>query len=797
VSAVHDRRQETFENNDQRPLGHGRMLRKEDPRFIRGKGCYVDDVQLPGMLHLAILRAPVAHARILSIDTMAAEAQPKVKAVITGAMLAERGLAWMPTLSNDVQAVLATDKVRFQGQEVACVVAEDRYAARDALELIDVEYDILQPVIDVRTALDPNAPVIRDDLEGKANNHVFDWQTGDATATDAVFAAADVVVTQDIVYPRVHPAPLETCGAVADYDPIDGKLRMWSTTQAPHAHRTLLAMVAGLPEHKIQVISPDIGGGFGNKVPIYPGYVCAVAASILTGKPVKWMEDRSENLLSTGFARDYIMRGEIAATRDGRILAIRTNVLADHGAFNGTAAPVQYPAGFFGVFTGSYDLQAAYCKMTAVYTNKAPGGVAYACSFRITEAVYLVERMVDCLAYTLKMDPVELRLKNLLAPDQFPYTTKTGWVYDSGNYEPTLRKAMALAGYEELRREQAEKRARGELMGIGVAFFTEAVGAGPRKHMDILGLGMADGCELRVHPTGKAVVRLSVQTQGQGHETTFAQIVAEEIGIPPADIEVVHGDTDQTPFGLGTYGSRSIPVSGGAAALVARKVRDKARLIASGMLEVAPADLEWQKGAFHVAGDPTKTVTIQEIAFRAYGAGDLPEGVEGGLEAQIVYNPPNLTYPHGAYICVVDIDPGTAKVKVRRFVAVDDCGTRINPMIIEGQVHRGLTDGVGMALMEILEFDQDGNCLAGSLMDYLIPTALEVPDWETGFTVTPSPHHPIGAKGVGESATVGSPPAIVNAVVDALKPFGVIHADMPLTPSRVWDAMRGNPQPPI
>jgi carbon-monoxide dehydrogenase large subunit len=797
MTAVHERPQETFANNDQQPLGHGRMLRKEDPRFIRGKGRYVDDVQLPGMLHLAILRAPVAHARIVSIDTMAAEAQPKVKAVVTGAMLAERDLAWMPTLAGDVQAVLATDKVRFQGQEVAFVVAEDRYAARDALELIDVEYDILKPVIDVRTALDPSTPVIRDDLEGKTNNHVFDWETGDAAATEAVFARADVVVTQDMVYPRVHPAPLETCGAVADYDPIDGRLRLWSTTQAPHAHRTLFAMVAGLPEHKIQVISPDIGGGFGNKVPIYPGYVCAVVASIITGKPVKWMEDRSENLLSTTFARDYVMRGEIAATADGQILAIRTNVLADHGAFNGTAAPVKYPAGFFGVFTGSYDLQAAYCKMSAAYTNKAPGGVAYACSFRITEAVYLVERMVDCLAYTLEMDPAELRLRNLLKPEQFPYTTKTGWVYDSGNYEPTLRQAMELAGYDELRREQAEKRTRGELMGIGVSFFTEAVGAGPRKHMDILGLGMADGCELRVHPTGKAVVRLSVQTQGQGHETTFAQIVAEEIGIPPADIEVVHGDTDQTPFGLGTYGSRSIPVSGGAAALVARKVRDKARLIASGMLEVAPDDLEWQKGSFHVAGDPTKSVTIQEIAFRAYGAGDLPEGVEGGLEAQIVYNPPNLTYPHGAYICVVDIDPGTAKVKVRRFIAVDDCGTRINPMIIEGQVHRGLTDGVGMALMEILEFDEDGNCLGGSLMDYLIPTALEVPDWETGFTVTPSPHHPIGAKGVGESATVGSPPAVVNAVVDALKPFAVRHADMPLTPSRVWDAMRGNPQPPI
>jgi carbon-monoxide dehydrogenase large subunit len=786
-----------FENNDLKPVGHGRMLRKEDPRFVRGRGRYCDDVQLPGMLHLAILRSPVAHARIVSIDTSAAEAQPKVKAVVTGAALAEQGLAWMPTLSNDVQAVLATDKVRFQGQEVAFVVAEDRYAARDALELIDVEYDILDPVIDARTALDPGAPVIRDDLEGKADNHCFDWETGDKAATDKVFAEADVVVSQDIVYPRVHPAPMETCGAVADFDPVEGRLTLWSTTQAPHAHRTLYAIVAGLPEHKIQVISPDIGGGFGNKVPIYPGYVCAIVGSIVTGKPVKWMEDRSENLISTGFARDYIMRGEIAATRAGKILAIRTHVLADHGAFNGTAAPVKYPAGFFGVFTGSYDLQAAYCSMTAVYTNKAPGGVAYACSFRITEAVYLVERIVDCLADKLEMDPAQLRLRNFIRPEQFPYQTKTGWEYDSGDYEPTMRLAMEMAGYDELRREQAEKRARGELMGIGIAFFTEAVGAGPRRHMDILGLGMADGCELRVHPTGKAVVRLSVQSQGQGHETTFAQIVAEEIGIPPDDIDVLHGDTSNTPFGLGTYGSRSTPVSGAAAALVARKVRDKARIVASAMLEVAPDDLEWEKGKFSVKGDPGKSVTIQEIAMRAHGAGDLPEGFEGALEAQITYNPPNLTYPHGAYICVVDVDPGTAQVKVRRFIAVDDCGTRINPMIIEGQIHGGLTDGVGMALMEMIAFDENGNCLGASLMDYLIPTSLEVPDWETGFTVTPSPHHPIGAKGVGESATVGSPPAIVNAVVDALKPFGISHADMPLTPSRVWEAMQGNARPPV
>jgi carbon-monoxide dehydrogenase large subunit len=786
-----------FVDNDQKPVGHGRMLRKEDPRFVRGLGKYVDDIQLPGMLHLAILRSPLAHARIVSIDTSAAEAHPKVKAVVTGAALAEQNLAWMPTLSNDVQAVLATDKVRFQGQEVAFVVAEDRYSARDALELIDVEYDPLEPVIDVRQALAENAPVIRDDLEGKADNHCFDWETGDEVATEAVFESADVVVSEDIVYPRVHPAPMETCGCVADFERVDGKLTLWCTSQAPHAHRTVYALVAGLPEHKIRIIAPDIGGGFGNKVPIYPGYVCSIVASLVTGKPVKWMEDRTENLVSTGFARDYVMRGEIAANKDGKILAIRTNVLADHGAFNGTAAPVKYPAGFFGVFTGSYDLDAAYCKMTAVYTNKAPGGVAYACSFRITEAVYLVERIVDCLAHELEMDPAELRLRNLLRPEQFPYETKTGWVYDSGDYEPAMRKAMDMAGYDELRQEQADKRQRGELMGIGVSFFTEAVGAGPRKDMDILGLGMADGCELRVHPTGKAVVRLSVKTQGQGHETTYAQIVAEEIGIPPADIEVVHGDTDNTPFGLGTYGSRSTPVSGAAAALVARKVRDKAKIIASGMLEVSVADLEWIKGSFQVRGDPTSAVTIQDIAMRAHGAGDLPDGIEGALEAQVCYNPENLTYPFGAYICVVDVDPGTGQVKVRRFVAVDDCGTRINPMIIEGQVHGGLTDGVGMALMEIVAFDSDGNCLGGSLMDYLIPTALEVPDWETGHTVTPSPHHPIGAKGIGESATVGSPAAIVNAVVDALKPFGVRHADMPLTPSRVWDAMQGRPTPPI
>jgi aerobic carbon-monoxide dehydrogenase large subunit len=774
-------------------VGFGRRLRKEDPRFVRGKGTYTDDIVLPGMLHGAVLRSPYAHARIRSIDTSAAEAQPKVKAVITGQLLETLKLAWIPSLSHDVVAVLATDKVRFQGQEVAFVVAEDRYSARDALELIDVDYDPLPAVVDAKRALSADAPVIRDDLDGKTDNHIFDWEAGDKAATDAAFATADVVVAQDILYPRTHPAPLETCGAVADMDKATGKLTVYCTSQAPHAHRTIYALVAGLPEQKIRIVSPDIGGGFGNKVGIYPGYVLAVVGSIVTGRPVKWVEDRAENLMSTSFARDYHMHTEIAATRDGQIQAVRVHVLADHGAFNNTAQPSQFPAGFFHIFTGSYDYPAAHCTVTGVYTNKCPGGVAYACSFRITEAVYAIERIVDCLADELHMDPAELQMRNLLRPEQFPYTTPTGWEYDSGDYPPALRAAMDIAGYEELRREQAEKRERGELMGIGVSFFTEGVGAGPRRNMDILGLGMADGAEVRIHPTGKGVVRLSVQTQGQGHETTFAQIVSELTGIPSDDIEVLHGDTDNTPFGLGTYGSRSTPVSGAAVAVAARRVVDKAQVIAAAMLEISPDDLEFDRGTFAVKGNPSVSKTIQEVALAAHGSLELPEGVEGHLDAECVYNPPNLTYPFGAYICVVDVDPGTGEVKVRRFIAVDDCGVRINPMIVEGQIHGGLADGIGMALMEVIAFDEDGNNLGGSFMDYQLPTALECPSWELGETVTPSPHHPIGAKGVGESATVGSPAAVVNAVMDALKPYGVRHADMPLTPAQVWRTINGRP----
>ncbi|HWO63896.1 MAG TPA: molybdopterin cofactor-binding domain-containing protein, partial [Umezawaea sp.] len=451
------------------------------------------------------------------------------------------------------------------------------------------------------------------------------------------------------------------------------------------------------------------------------------------------------------------------------------------------------PAGLFHVFSGSYDMAAAHCAVTGVYTNKCPGGVAYACSFRVAEASFLVERLVDLLALELDVDPAELRMRNLLRPEQFPYTCSTGWEYDSGDYPRALALLLETAGYRELRAEQARRRELGEHLGIGLSFFTEAVGAGPRKHMDIVGLGMADSAELRVHPTGKAVLRISVQTQGQGHETTFAQIVAHELGISPDDVDVVHGDTDLTPFGLGTYGSRSTPVSGAAASMAARKVRERARIVASAMLEVSPDDLEWSPGRWSVRGDPTAGKSITEIAAAAHSDLDLPDGVEGQLDATCVYNPPNLTFPYGAYLCVVEVDPGTGKVVVRRFVAVDDCGVRINPSIVEGQVHGGLADGIGMALMELIAFDPDGNHLGGSFMDYLLPTSVDCPSWELAETVTPSPHHPLGAKGVGECATVGSPAAVVNAVMDALRPFGVRHADMPLTPAAVWRAIQGRP----
>jgi carbon-monoxide dehydrogenase large subunit len=767
-------------------MGHS-MKRKEDPRFIRGQGHYVDDIKLPGMVHLDIVRSPYAHARITAIHTEKALAVPGVLAVITGETLEKFNLHWMPTLMSDTQMVLPTEKVMYQAQEVAAVIATDRYTAADGVDAVEVEYDPLPVVVDPKKALEPGAPVLRTDKPDKKDNHIFHWEAGDRAATDRAFAAADVVVKQDVYLPRIHVASIETCGCVADFDKTTGHLTVYMTTQAPHAIRTVFALVAGhvgLSEEKIRIVSPDIGGGFGGKVPVYPGYVIAVAASVVLGKPVKWIEDRMENLQADSFARDYHMTAELAATKDGKMTALRIKTLADHGYTDAAANPSKFPAGLFSICTGSYDIPHAFTEVDAAYTNKPPGGIAYRCSFRVTEAVHAIERVTDVLAQELRMDPAELRLKNFIPKEKFPYKSALGWEYDSGDYPAALRKAMEKIGYAELRREQAEKRARGELMGIGISSFTEIVGAGPSKQFDILGIKMFDSAEIRIHPTGKALARFGTKSQGQGHETTYAQIVAEELGIPAAHVQVEEGDTDTAPYGLGTYASRSTPVAGAACAIAARKIRDKAKKIAAYLLEASEDDLEWEPGRFHVKGAPQKAKTIQEIALAAYT--NHPPGMEAGLEAVNYYDPPNLTFPFGSYICVVDVDRGTGEVKIRRFVAVDDCGNIINPMIVDGQIHGGLTMGMAPALFEEISYDENGNISGGSFMDYLLPTAMETPRWETDNTVTPSPHHPLGAKGVGESATVGAPPAIANAVVDALAHLGVRHIDIPITPEKVW-----------
>lgn len=763
--------------------GYGQSVkRKEDPRFLRGKGTYIDDIKLPGMLYMDIVRSPFAHAKITNITTQPALDIPGVLAVITGKDLDAAGLAWMPTLMSDRQMVLPVDTVMYQMQEVAAVIADSRYAAADGAAAVEVDYEPLEVVVDPFKALQDDAPILRPDREIKSNR-IFHWEAGDSDATDKAMAEADVVVEQDMYIPRIHVASIETCGCVAQVDEVSGKLTVWMTTQAPHAIRTVFSLVSGIPETKIRVISPDIGGGFGGKVPVYPGYVIAVVAALTTGKPVKWIEDRSENLQADSFARDYHMKARLAADSDGTIKALDVTSIADHGAFDAAANPSKFPAGLFSIATGSYDLETAHVEVDGVYTNKPPGGIAYRCSFRVTEAVHMIERMVDILADEIGVDAAELRFKNFIQPDQFPYKSPTGWEYDSGNYPAALQKALDKIGYQDLLREQQEKRERGELMGIGISTFTEIVGAGPSNTFDILGIKMFDSAEIRVHPTGSAIVRIGVQTQGQGHETTFAQIVADELGLPVENIIVEHGDTDTAPYGLGTYASRSTPTAGAATAMASRKIRDKARELAAHLLEVSADDLEWVDHKFQVKGAPGSSKTMQEIAFAAYT--NHPQGMEAGLEAVSYYDPPNLTFPFGAYICVVDIDRGTGMVKIRRFVAIDDCGTVINPMIVEGQIHGGLTMGMAPALLEEISYDEHGNIRGGTFMDYLLPTAMETPAWETDRTVTPSPHHPFGAKGVGESATVGAPPAIVNAVVDALSHLGVRHIDIPITPWKV------------
>lgn len=777
--------------------------RVEDIRFTQGRGQYVDDIKLPGMLHGDFVRSQYAHARIKRIDASRALALPGVIAVITAEELKPLGLHWMPTLAGDVQAVLADGKVCFQNQEIAFVVAENRYVVDDALQLIDVEYEELPVLVDPFKAMDPDAPVLRPDLDGKTvgahgprkhHNHIFEWAVGDKAATDEAFNAAEVTIKELISYHRTHPSPLETCQCLASFDKVKGELTLYGTFQAPHVIRTVASLLSKIPEHKIHVIAPDIGGGFGNKVGAYSGYICSIVASIVTGLPVKWVEDRMENLSTTSFARDYHMTTEIAATKDGKVTGLRVHVLADHGAFDACADPSKWPAGFMNIVTGSYDFPVAHLAVDGVYTNKAPGGVAYRCSFRVTEAAYCIERAMDILAQKLGMDPADLRMKNFIRREQFPYQSALGWEYDSGDYHLAMQKAMDAIGYRELRAEQKARQEafrRGEtreIMGIGVTFFTEIVGAGPSKNCDILGVAMFDSAEIRIHPTGSIIARMGSKSQGQGHETTWAQIIATELGIPAADIMIEEGNTDTAPYGLGTYGSRSTPVAGAAIALAARKIRNKAQMIAAHLLEVSEYDLEWDIDGFRVKGNPERSKTMKEIAWASYNA--PPPGLEPGLEAVSYYDPPNMTYPFGAYFCVMDIDVDTGVARTRRFYALDDCGTRINPMIIEGQVHGGLTEAFAIAMGQEIKYDEMGNVQGASFMDFFLPTMVETPKWETDHTVTPSPHHPIGAKGVGESPNVGGVPCFSNAVNDAFGFLGSTHIQMPHDAWRIWEAAK-------
>ncbi len=798
--------------NDQTPTREDRIAnlkglgasrkRVEDVRFTQGKGNYVDDIKMKGMLFGDFVRSPYAHARVKSINADAAKALPGVIAVLTAADLAPLNLHWMPTLAGDKQMVLADGKVLFQGQEVAFVVATDRYIAADAIELVEVDYEELPVIVDPFKALEPGATVLREDLTALTGahgprrhpNHIFLWETGEKEATEQALETAEVVAEEMVYYHRTHPCPLETCGCVASMDKVNGKLTVWGTFQAPHVVRTVASLLSGIEEHNIRVVSPDIGGGFGNKVGVYPGYVCAIVASIVTGKPVKWVEDRMDNLMATAFARDYWMKGRISATKEGKITALHCHVTADHGAFDACADPTKFPAGFFHICTGSYDIPVAYVGVDGVYTNKAPGGVAYRCSFRVTEAAYFIERMIEVLAIELGMDSAELRRINFIRKDQFPYQSALGWEYDSGDYHTAWEKALAAVDYPGLRAEQAQRLAdfkagkTRKLIGIGLSHFTEIVGAGPVKNCDILGMGMFDSCEIRIHPTGSAIARLGTISQGQGHATTFAQILATEIGLPADSITIEEGDTDTAPYGLGTYGSRSTPVAGAAAALVGRKIRAKAQMIAAYLLEVHDGDLEWDVDRFVVKGAPERFKTMKEIAYASYH--NAIPGLEPGLEAVSYYDPPNMTYPFGAYIAVMEIDADTGEHEVRQFFALDDCGTRINPMVIEGQVHGGATEGYAIAMGQEIAYDEIGNVKTGTLMDFFLPTACETPHYTTDHTETPSPHHPIGAKGVGESPNVGSVPAFSNAVHDAFRPFGLRQSHMPHDHWRIWKIAR-------
>ena len=776
-----------------RVFGSG-IRRREDPRLLTGTARYTADFVLPGMAHAAILRSFHGHARVRGIDTSRAKSAPGVVAVFTGAdvdgALQPIPCAWLvPNADLKVAPyrAMATDVVRYVGDAVAVVVAESDYQAHDALELIEVDYEPLPAVVDPQKATAPDAPQLHAEAPG---NVAFHWTVAGGDV-DAAFSSADVVIRDRIIQQRLIPTAMEPRGAVAQFTPATGELTLWNTTQNPHIARFILSAVTGVPEDRLRVVAPEVGGGFGSKIPQIQGDFITAFCSMKLGRPVKWIETRSENYQSTTHGRDHVQDVELAATSDGRILGLRCTVWAGMGAFLSTAAP-GIPTILHGLMlSGPYSIPAVKEDVYGVYTNTTPVE-AYRGAGR-PEATFMLERMIDGLARRLGLDPVEVRRRNLIAPFENGHDVVTGLKYDSGNYQAALDKALAHVGYEQLRKEQAAARANGRYLGIGVSTYVEICGLGPSQVAGAVGFqgGLWESAIVRFHPSGKVHVFIGASPHGQGEETTFAQVVADEIGVGVGDVKIVHGDTDTTPMGWGTYGSRTTAVGGAALAVATRKIKEKAKLLASHLLEAAVEDMDYADGKFFVKGSPDRHKTIQDIALMANVAWNLPEGMEAGLEASSFYDPPNFTYPFGAHVAVVAVDAETGHVELKRYVAVDDCGPQINPMIVEGQVHGGVVQGIGQALWEEAVYDRNGQLLTGSLADYAIPRADLLPDIEVLSTVTPSPHHPLGVKGIGEAGTIASTATIYNAVIDALQPFGVKGMQMPMTPERVWRVIKG------
>lgn len=776
-----------------REVGRSR-LRKEDARLITGQTNWTDNIQVTGLLHLAVLRSPMAHARIRAVDVSPALDRPGVVAAFSGADLAD-GLGSLPCawpVTEDIvlpdHPPIAVDEVRYAGDPVAVVVARDRYAAADALEAVEVDYEPLEPVLDLEAALADDAPLVHSD-KGTNRSYVWPLATGESFA--AVRERAEVTLRRRYHQQRLIPNAMEPRAVVVTPLAASGEYTVYSATQIPHILRIMLATVTGVPEHKLRVIAPDVGGGFGSKLQVYGEEAIALAVARRLGRPVKWTESRSEGYLATHHGRGMIQDIEVAATREGRLLGLKVDLIADMGAYLMLVTPGIPIRGAF-MYPAIYKMDSYEFTCTGVFTTRTPTD-AYRGAGR-PEATFAIERIMDELAAELGLDPVQLRRRNWIRHEEFPYTTIAGLTYDSGDYEAATDKALALFGYDDLRAEQRERNARGDTvrLGIGVSTFTEMCGLAPSRVLRDLryGAGGWEAASIRMLPTGKVEVVTGTSPHGQGHETCWSQIAADVLGVPFEDVEVVHGDTQSAPQGMDTYGSRSLVVGGEAVHRAAAKVVDKARKVAAHLLEASEQDLDFTDGVFSVKGSPEARRTIQEIAFETFSSHDLPDGMEPTINAEYLVDPENFSYPHGTHLCAVEVDTETGATRIRSYVCVDDVGRVVNPMIVEGQVHGGLAQGIAQALYEEAVYDDEGNLVSGTMADYLVPSAADLPDFVTDRTETPAASNALGVKGVGEAGTIASTPAVVNAVVDALRPFGVHDVRMPCTPERVWRAVR-------